>query len=673
MTTPVLKSGDPFLEQWERIQRSIATVTGLSFSTMNRNGRIIAEAGDTSLCRLLGSEGEQGTCRDSCTAAAGRAQRENATRHFRCSAGLECFVSPVRVNGRPVGAVLGGRILEKAPDLAFFQELARKSGHAEEKVLRAVGGLQIGSSRNLTRIAEMVEQTSEAVFSGAFRYHKAQKRLSLLTSLFRLGTDLTPEKDPHEVHALIVNTVSILFDVEGACLYLEDRESGTFKLKTVFGSAGTYGLPLEMERDFAFLADLLERREAIVTDDYHRLLRSGLPEKVRSAATFPLLFGEEVRGVLMIINTAFEESDSDLIFAFCNQAATAIQNTMLKKELREKEEETGRLVRVQKRIGTILERDLLLEALFEETAGMTGAEQASLMVLNPRTNELVVRLARGEHSAVIRKVALGPGEGIAGKVAQRGLPLVVPDLEKDERFRRRRRRRYRSNTFLIVPVMAGGSVAAVINLADKADGPFTRADLEAVMAVLGHASIALQRSDLYARTKELQKISTTDPLTQLVNRRYFQRRSQEEIMRSQRYNLPLSLVMLDLDDFKGHNDRLGHIAGDGILVNVSKTLSETVRSIDVVSRFGGEEFAILSPQTGAEEALRVAERVREAVSTNPLSPGRDSSTVNVSLSAGVATYPEQAGSLQELLDNADRALYRAKRSGKNRVLLYNTL
>ena len=143
-------------------------------------------------------------------------------------------------------------------------------------------------------------------------------------------------------------------------------------------------------------------------------------------------------------------------------------------------------------------------------------------------------------------------------------------------------------------------------------------------------------------------------------------------MRSQRYNLPLSLVMLDLDDFKSHNDRFGHIAGDGILVNVSKKLSETVRSIDVVSRFGGEEFAILSPQTGAEEALQVAERVREAVNTNPLTPGSNGGTINISLSAGVATYPEQAGNLQELLDNADRALYRAKRSGKNRVLPYNT-
>jgi diguanylate cyclase (GGDEF)-like protein len=672
MSTPSVKAGDPYLLQWERIQRSVASVTGLSFTTMNRGGKILAEAGDISLCKLLGGDREKGPCSDSCSAAAGRAYRENATRHFRCRAGLECFASPIRVDGRPVGTVLGGRILEKAPDLAFFEELARSSGHPEEEVLRAVGGLRIGSARSLTRVAEMVEQTSEAVFSGAFRMHKAQKRLSLLNSLFRLGTDLTPEKDPHEVYALIVNTVSILFDVDGACLYLESPESGAFRLKTVFGSAGTYGLPLEMAKGFPFLAELLERREPVVTKDYHRLLRSGLPEKVRTAATFPLLFGEDVRGMLLIINPPLEAGDTDLIFAFCNQAATAIQNTLLRKKLREKTEETGRLVAIHKRLGSILDRDLLLEALFEETAKMTGAEQASLMVRNSRTNELMVRMARGEHSAVIRKVALGPGEGIAGKVAQRGLPLVVPDLANDERFRRRRRPRYRTNSFLIVPVISGGSVSAVINLADKADGSFTQTDLEAVMAVLGHATIALQRSELYARTKALQKISTTDPLTQLVNRRYFQRRSQEEILRSQRYNLPLSLVMLDVDDFKGYNDRLGHLAGDDILVGVSRTLKETVRSIDVVSRFGGEEFAILSPQTAAEEALRVAERVREAVSSRSLSPVGSDGAVSISLSAGVATYPEQAGSLQELLDNADRALYRAKRSGKNRVLLFNT-
>jgi len=171
-------------------------------------------------------------------------------------------------------------------------------------------------------------------------------------------------------------------------------------------------------------------------------------------------------------------------------------------------------------------------------------------------------------------------------------------------------------------------------------------------------------------TRELQKISTTDPLTQLLNRRYFQRRSQEEILRAQRHKSPLSLLMLDLDDFKHYNDTHGHPAGDSLLIAVSRGIREAVRNIDVVSRFGGEEFAILSPQTRTAEALIVAERVREAVQKHPF-PHREKQPLGtISLSAGVATFPDQAASLQELLDNADRALYKAKGAGKNQVMLY---
>jgi diguanylate cyclase (GGDEF)-like protein len=660
------------LEQWGRIQKSFARVTGFSFTTLGRGGKILAEAGETSLCRLLSdSPGGGDFCRGSCFTIAEESRREDATRFFRCRAGLQCFVAPIRIDGHPVATVLGGRILEKAPDPAFFQDLAGEMGLPEEQVLKAVGELRLATSRSLSRTAEMVEQTTAVLFAGLYRQSQARKKLALLTSLFRLGTDLSPEKDSHEIYALIVNTVSILFDVEGACFLLHHPQSGTFRLKTAFGSAESHCLRLELPADGEIVGDVVKERTPAFTDDYHRLLKSGLPEEVRSAAFFPFVLGESVKGLLLILNTPFDAEATELVLAFCNQASTAIQNTVLRQELREKIEEAGQLARVQSRLGAILDRDSLLQTLFEEAADMARAEQASLMLLNRKTNELVVELARGEYSPVIRKVALGPGEGLAGRVARKGRPLVVTDLETDRRFRRKRRPRYRSNSFLILPVTAGNRVIGVINLADKADGVYTAEDLQRLMSVVTHASIALQRSDLFLRTRELQKISATDPLTQLLNRRYFQRRSQEEIVRAQRHNSPLSLVMLDLDDFKSFNDRHGHLAGDSLLVGVSRSIRDAVRTIDVVSRLGGEEFAILSPQTNTAEAMIVAERVRLAVQNRPILHRTKEPLGRVSLSAGVATYPDQAGSLRELLDNADRALYRAKRAGKNQVVLYS--
>jgi diguanylate cyclase (GGDEF)-like protein len=660
------------LEQWGRIQESFARVTGLSFTTLGREGRILAEAGDKALCRLLSDQAGGGDfCRGSCFTMAEESRREDATRFFRCRAGLQCFVAPIRVDGHPVATVLGGRILEKAPDPSFFQDLAGEMGLPEEQVLKAVGELRLATSRSLSRTAEMVEQTTEVLFASMYHQNQARKKLALLTSLFRLGSDLSPEKNPHEIYALIVNTVSILFDVEGACFLTHHPESGTFRLKTAFGSAESHCLRLELPADGEIVGDVVRERAPRVTEDVHRILKSGLPREVRSAAFFPFIFGESVMGLLLILNTPFDTESAELIFAFCNQASTAIQNTVLRQELREKIEAAGRLTRVQGRISTILDRDSLLQTLFEETADMARAEQASLMLLNRKTDELVVELARGEYSPVIRKVALSPGEGLAGKVVQRGRPLVVTDLETDSRFRRKRRPRYRSNSFLILPVTVANRVIGVINLADKAGGVFTAEDLQRLMSVVTHASIALQRADLLLLTRELQKISATDPLTQLLNRRYFQRRSQEEITRAQRHKSPLSLVMLDLDDFKSFNDRHGHLAGDRVLVGVSRSIRDAVRNIDVVSRFGGEEFAILSPQTKSAEAMVVAERVRQAVQNRPILRKKRAPFGRVSLSAGVATYPDQAGSLQELLDNADRALYRAKGAGKNQVVLYS--
>jgi diguanylate cyclase (GGDEF)-like protein len=651
--SPARRNSASILEQWGSIQESLARVTGLSFTTLGRNGKVLAKAGDAALCELLaGSSAGKDFCRGSCYKMVEEARREDATRFFRCRAGLECFVSPIRADGHAVAVVLGGRVLEKAPDSAFFQSLAAELGLPEDGILKAVGDLRLAGSRALSRTAELVERTTEVLFTSLYHQGQSQKKLTLLTSLFHLGTDLSPDKDPHEIYALIVNTISILFDVEGACFLLQHPGSESFRVMTAFGSAEKQFLHLELSAKGDIVDEVLQKRSPVVTGDYHRLLRSGLPEEVRSAAVFPFLFGESVKGMLVVLNTPLDKEAEELVFSFCNQASTAVQNTVLRQELREKIEAAGRLTQVQSRIGSVLDRDALLKTLFEETADLARAEQASLMVLDGKTNELVVKLARGEYSPVIRKVALAPGEGLAGKVAQHGRPLVVSDMAADARFQRKSRRRYRSGTF------------------DKAGGAYTSEDLETLMSVVGHASLALQRSDLFLMTKELQKISTTDPLTQLLNRRYFQRRSQEEILRAQRHKSPLSLLMLDLDDFKHYNDTHGHPAGDSLLIAVSRDIREAVRNIDVVSRFGGEEFAILSPQTRTTEALLVAERVRDVVQSRPFPHREEQPLGTISLSAGVATFPDQASSLQELLDNADRALYRAKGAGKNQVMLY---
>ena len=176
------------------------------------------------------------------------------------------------------------------------------------------------------------------------------------------------------------------------------------------------------------------------------------------------------------------------------------------------------------------------------------------------------------------------------------------------------------------------------------------------------ASTALEHASLYQR---LELEAVTDGLTELPNRRQFEERLSEELARVERFGGTLALVLADLDDFKGVNDRHGHLAGDDVLRAFADVLRDTVRDIDTAARYGGEEFALLLPGADEEGAARLAERVRATMADRPIEtfPG---ALVTVTASFGVAAFPA-APTEGELFAAADGALYRAKRAGKNRV------
>lgn len=162
----------------------------------------------------------------------------------------------------------------------------------------------------------------------------------------------------------------------------------------------------------------------------------------------------------------------------------------------------------------------------------------------------------------------------------------------------------------------------------------------------------------------------TDGLTGLYNHRYFQDRLEEEVERSQRYGQSTSLLMIDLDDFKKYNDANGHIAGDVLLADVAKLIRKTVRKVDVVARYGGEEFAVILPATKRKGAVIIANRLCQKVASTKF-PNQDTLPRKfLSLSIGLATYPEDAKDKARLIDLADKALYQAKKAGKNQVHYY---
>lgn len=209
-----------------------------------------------------------------------------------------------------------------------------------------------------------------------------------------------------------------------------------------------------------------------------------------------------------------------------------------------------------------------------------------------------------------------------------------------------------------IPLIADGVVGVlVIVLGRWVQSGSERRVLDASERFAGHAALALRSADLLARVRQL---AITDGLTQLANRRAFDRALEREIGRAARADGRLSIVLIDLDHFKGLNDEYGHVMGDTVLRQISRALARSVRAYDTVARYGGEEFAAVLPGCSAGLAFSLADRLRQAVQDAP-------SDIKVTASVGVATYPYDGADATTLLRSADRALYASKRAGRNRV------
>ncbi len=213
-----------------------------------------------------------------------------------------------------------------------------------------------------------------------------------------------------------------------------------------------------------------------------------------------------------------------------------------------------------------------------------------------------------------------------------------------------------------VALRSGEQVLGVMVVASATPRELSPAELDRLQVIANQSSLALQNALLHG---ELERLSVTDRLTDLFNHGYFQQRLDAEIRRANRFDHPLSLVMLDIDDFKALNDTYGHPRGDMVLKVMSSIIRENLREIDIAARYGGEEFVLLLPETDVEGARSVAERVRMRVEAEVLPIADADREVRISVSLGVATYPLHADTHAGLIDVADRALYEAKRAGKN--------
>jgi len=365
-------------------------------------------------------------------------------------------------------------------------------------------------------------------------------------------------------------------------------------------------------------------------------------------------------GAYDFILKPFEPDYIELVIkkALEKQRLTAERDELLKNLQIEK----GKLeiiLQIGQTMNAILNSDALTNFLVTKVSEVAGAEKVSLVLVDKSNGKLYIKSARGLRPEVIENTQIKIGEGIVGWVVAKETPLLVTDIEKDARTLQENRPGYKTKSFLSLPLKVKDRVIGVFNLADKVSGEvFTEDDLKFLSVIINQAAIQLEKVELY---EEASHSAITDPVTGIFNHRYFQEHLTEEISRAERYLHPLSLLMVDIDSFKSYNDKYGHQTGDFILREIAQAMKINLRKVDVISRYGGEEFTIILPETKAEQAYIVAEKIRKKVET-----------IGLTISIGVAEY-QKTMDKDKLIKEADEALYQAKREGKNKSCTYTNV
>ncbi|MBI5443431.1 MAG: sensor domain-containing diguanylate cyclase [Deltaproteobacteria bacterium] len=568
---------------------------------------------------------------------------------FRCPGERMIFAAPVHVrqDGAPERLVLaGGEIRARGEPAALHPQ-------------------------QLLGFAHLAQTALTAVTEGYFLRKVGADREVRIRSLFELSGELRRAGSLHELNALALNTLAVVFDVSSAALLVPQPGGEGFRVHTAVGmlerplrawaASGTFSVSPSSPPD--------RSQRPVRIEDPVALRRMGLPESTERLVAFPIPTDSDVAGILAVFNTELAAEDEQLIAGFASQLSLILENRRLRSEVLERAQDVETMRQVAVNFQACLELDALFSAILGEACRITGAQKGSLMVAAQGARQLFVRAARGIHERIVEKLRIRSGEGVAGNVFATGEPVLVGNVELDTRFLRKNRSRYQTKSFVSFPIALGSQVLGVVNLSDKLSGEnFVGEDLARLQAIATQAVLAIERSSYFLKNRELRKISITDPLTGLLNRRYFQERLAEEVDRAKRHDHPLSLIMIDIDHFKAYNDANGHPAGDKALVLVGRSLRGSIRAIDVVSRFGGEEFAVILPETRAEEALEIAERIRKEVESFYF-PGEESLPGGrLTVSLGVAGFAEAAGDLKALILRAVQALYQAKGEGRNRVV-----
>lgn len=503
--------------------------------------------------------------------------------------------------------------------------------------------------------------------------------LSVLYSASRsMGTTLSIDS--------LIRTLLTLFmeriGTTGAAIMLYNERTDMITIKDLLG------FPPELFAKFRFYSDnkiaisILSAEECWLpaeTDltlmaaefetDAVRAIRTLFPMRIKDHFVGIVVLGEKKDGC------TYSDADRQLIQAVVGLACTSINNATLYEKSESTKNELDRKVfnlMALQQAGKVLSSTLNLDELIKSSIDMfletVWANKGVLMLSAEDRPDLEVKAFKGISSEEVDGLCKDPAESWAMTTLEKEKkPILSHELTKASNFQSYLAVNRQLPFSVYIPLLKEGEIYGVMKIGQKINGEsFTENDLEFFTTLASQAVIAYENARLYS-------LAITDSITKLYVHRYFQLRLDEEVKRSRRYNSTLSLLLCDIDHFKLINDQYGHQQGDIILREVSLILRRNIRSTDIAARYGGEEFVIILPETTQSDARVVAERIRRDTAKfdfPALAPGQP--PLHCTISIGVAGFPLNADSKDELIQKADSSMYQAKGQGRNRVVLCGT-
>jgi diguanylate cyclase (GGDEF)-like protein len=507
--------------------------------------------------------------------------------------------------------------------------------------------------------AELFEQT-EAKAAQLAVLQAASGRLSRATSVEAVGRAVVEETrriiDYHNARVYLVEPPDLVVPIafEGRVGAYNEVDLDLLRCRLGEGFTGwvaLHGEPLLIND---------------ANDDSRGATIAGTDDIDESMLVVPMRYDETTVGVITLSKLGldgFSDDDLRLLTILADHAATAVETARLLSRSEDLARELRRLLDMSGELSESLDPRQVANLMAGHLARAMGVDECAISYWDRPSG----RLESLGYFPPLRLDQMEPFFEVAGypetmRVLERGVTVIIdaddPGADHAEVVLLRRDG---IRMLVMLPLVAKGQAIGLVELFSRSFVSWDAQQLEVARTMANEAAMALENARLY---EDARKRADRDPLTGFFNHRYLHERMGEEVVRAQRNKRPLSVMMLDLDDFKLVNDTFGHLFGDRVLTWAAELIRATLRASDVPARYGGDEFAVILPETDADEAAHAAHRILEAFRDQPFI-GEQRGPVPIAASIGTATFPAAGRTATELIAAADRALYQVKREGRH--------